>query len=374
MSLTVSDIRRVTDLYTNFGVVAEGDTTCVLNLNRRVPDEQNQAGDGQSVKFVYDLATKEWGLAQILIDTVNVDDSGIGGGTVDGVTYFWITRFPEDYVPFTNIDGGYIKSSDVGNTWSVYTTVQADSELYFWQVYGATFKAGDGVIYQPYFGWTGVTPETGTFKIKMFKSLNGGNTWTDGPTIYSGSEHSTETSVAYVGNNKLVAVCRNTVSGNKQFVSSDNGITWSSGTALNISTWAGVWLYYDVQTGYLLMMANPGGVNLYVARALAVDIFASSQAWGALNFLSGEAGGAVGQPSFFKLGFDDYFFLYANDHYNQTATFITGRFSWGDAIEDYPESAGLFWEGVNSNGIFAPLQMIGWDGTSFVPLYVREGL
>ena len=175
---------------------------------------------------------------------------------------------------------GYIKSADNGNTWSSFTAIDV-APLIRYGPYGHIVKA-ENIYYQPFYGDNNGTPRY----VKLFKSEDNGNSWTVGPTIYSGSSFYTETCVEYIGDNKLIAMMRIESGGKvRQSVSSDGGNTWSTPVATNLGSVGGatnVQILFSIYDSgkILLVFCDRAVTSMKISEGNATSVFNSPTAWG----------------------------------------------------------------------------------------------
>jgi hypothetical protein len=161
----------------------------------------------------------------------------------------------------------------------------------------------------PIYGWT-ATP---VYSVYVVASTDGGKTW--GPLITVGTDASThygytETSIAYLGGSTVLAISRNNLTtALAQFLSTDNGNTWTSQGLTTFDSYthgAPVLVPFTDASGFqkVTLYANryTGGQQVQAITGFASNLIAGPSGWDASTFtnigvFSGGGGyAAVVQP------------------------------------------------------------------------------
>ncbi|SNS15692.1 sialidase family protein [Pseudomonas segetis] len=114
-------------------------------------------------------------------------------------------------------------SDDYGATWSLKQTILKGATDYRF-AHGKGFQIGNKFVI-PYYTATGAV-----YQLRWLESTNGGDTWTEGATVYSGAIAYNETAYLDLGGAAVLAVARiGSGAGGKlrQFVSLNGGTTWT---------------------------------------------------------------------------------------------------------------------------------------------------
>jgi hypothetical protein len=150
------------------------------------------------------------------------------------------------YITWTTRGNLYaVNSHNAGNTWSAPLKVTNESGMYYFSNGGTVLPNGTAVMVGSEYPESGnVTGQTGPIPIAVFRTTNGGTSWTRSvpDTLFTGATYATSsvTTVASDANGTLVLVYSGSlaVGGNGHvFVrrSTDSGATWSARTELTNS-------------------------------------------------------------------------------------------------------------------------------------------
>jgi len=184
---------------------------------------QQGSGNIDSTKVIVMRTSGDGGNVWTTPDTIFSDplympDNPSGGVTASGRLIVFLQKFDASY---NHINAGYIYSDDEGKTFSSYHILQNQ----YYSTFGNLIKIdGDTIAAHVY-----ITnyPTVGHFSTILLRSYDNGSTWPLVDTIYSGTEVYTETSIAYLGKRNILAISRNQTEGIGQFLSVDNGKTWT---------------------------------------------------------------------------------------------------------------------------------------------------
>jgi len=292
-----------TTTYDAFGFLLKSSNDNLLYICRQ--STAHATGNGKMVKATYTISTNTWSSFSTIYDSTYDDGRGQGGGAVDNKIFVFFTRHVVTGESF--FDTGYIKSTDNGNSWSGYTTIDI-SPLEWGGPYGGTFKMGDN-YYQPFYGENGAT-----HYVKMFKSTDNGATWAVGPTIYSGADSYSETFVEYLGNGKLIALMRlDSYDNVKQSTSSDYGNTWSApvktnlakGTLSNMS-----WILSD-NDKLIVIFGDRSDKTIHIAQGVPATVFSNPTSWENDRILYSGGTNDVAYPSIAKRDSENYYVIWS---------------------------------------------------------------
>jgi hypothetical protein len=282
-----------TATYESFGIGIRTAQNAIIWFGRTGSD--HVGNDGKLVKSTYNPSTHVWGAYSDVYDDASYDSRNVGGGTIDGDIYLFFARYDDGGVGW--VDLGYIKSTDDGATWGSYTTVTVDVALTGFSPYGSIVRVGS-TYYQPYYGNNGA----GTFKIKLLESTDGGDTWSDSSTIYSGATAYTECCIAYLSGTNMVALARQDAGGVlRQFQSGDSGQTWANTGNTNIGG-AAVNMGWIIRDGERLIVATQdrAGTQLKLHEAIESDIWGVPLGWKYGSTILAGLGGSSGYPCVVK--------------------------------------------------------------------------
>lgn len=160
-----------------------------------------------------------------------LDCRNLGGGvTASGRIIIYFSKIS----PATDIavNQGYVYSDDDGVTWSTYTTIETNGNIFF-SPYGKLINIGDGKIMQ---GWYGINGATYNNYVKI--SSDNGKTWaasilvaTSTTILYN------EASYVYLDGGIIIGLIRDANGMQfRQLKSLDNGATWADQGVITFDT------------------------------------------------------------------------------------------------------------------------------------------
>ncbi|MEO1053458.1 MAG: T9SS type A sorting domain-containing protein [Bacteroidota bacterium] len=231
----------------------------------------SSASNGKIVARKYNYDTDTWGSKWTVYDDPNYDERNISGGLNEAgdkiIIHFAQYKYSDSSNPFHYMK--FMISTDLnGTSWgSPQTTLDnKTSKIYdAFSPSGHIVELDNGDLLQPWYGrgYLG----TGNYFCKIMRSTNGGTSWNlNYATIYDGSNFYGEPFIEYLGDNKLSAVARNNHSPYNLGIStsSNNGLSWLSMTATNISTSSGTvmpYTRYNPTTGRILCAVMDRGAD-----------------------------------------------------------------------------------------------------------------
>ncbi|AGM11720.1 sialidase [Halovirus HCTV-5] len=164
------------------------------------------------------------------VDNSSIDDRNPAGGVLpSGDWILFYMRYDHDTSDF--LDMGYRLSSDNGESWSSYTTI--DTRGYpTYSPYGKTIETDSGTLLQPIYG-----EDNSGGAVWVIESTDGGQTWSDKATVEQAStNYPNEAWITRLFDGTLLCISR--VTGNQlpqQYYSTDDGNTWTSDGEIPIS-------------------------------------------------------------------------------------------------------------------------------------------
>lgn len=292
--------------YDAFGLgIKTGDDTIIYFFRQGVTHASDK---GKIVKQAYTVSTDSWGERTDVYEDPLYDSRNVSGGLIGSRIYLFFGLLNQ--ATGIGVSRGYIKSSDLtGESWSGYTAVDYSSS----GVYGALTPTDDpDTFLQP------------MYAKYMLKTTDGGNTWNSGTPVYSGAEQWTECCICYIGDGKLIALCRDDEGGFVgQAVSSDNGDTWSEIQPTSLGLLTGVkvpWILYDSASNQVIALYVDRGdsQSVKVATGNADEVYASPLMWISPTTVWTTPVANPGYPSIAQISCDSYLFLWAGSAYPYT--------------------------------------------------------
>ncbi len=164
-----------------------------------------------------------WSGPSVVYDSIHDDRNVSGGITPDGRLIVFLCRLKANGAS----DRGFVTSDDEGRMWSAFKLHPAVQSTSYNTVYGGMVAIGNGRLMQPWH--VEATGGATTFEVHVAFSDDGGTSWGGDVTVYSGPNDTSETSFAYLGSGDIVGISRHGPFGSFwQYVSRDNGITWTN--------------------------------------------------------------------------------------------------------------------------------------------------
>lgn len=298
-----------------------GDT--LINIFRLDTAMQHAGGKGQIVKrYSYDNG-KSWTVPVVVYDGPD-DDRNVVAAKLDNNRI--VVIFRRYTGGGTDTDVGRIYSDDFGTTWSSYvalppflTTVALS--------FGTIVKGGD-------LAWHAILHKPG--QCAMYKTVDNGVNWTLQNNIFTTPATAGETSVAYVGSNRMIALTRDDAAIDStyiQFTSSDNGDTWARVGRVNmnqdqlLNNRTAPFIMWDSARSIVIATSyyrNQLGASPYTPREDSLffyindpdDVFSDARAWDLKYRIPRPQPSQIstyGYPNICKLTNGDYFGVYSEN-------------------------------------------------------------
>lgn len=230
-----------TSTYDAFGAIFQIDTDTALHIFRVSTSHDNTKGSIIGQK--YTISTGTWGSQYTIYTDSSYDSKGGGGLIIGSKIYFFFARKNYAGGPGTGfIDVGYIVSTDLtGTSWSAFTSLFTPPSGSGDITSAGGFNVfGNGWCnsYVPttcYQSWYGHNDDDSRWEIRLFKTTDGGTTWTDSIQVYDGTTNFGESAFVNIGENKILGLSRNNSGGKfNQWTSIDGGETWTNAGTSNI--------------------------------------------------------------------------------------------------------------------------------------------
>jgi hypothetical protein len=303
-----------------FGLIIKTGDDAVIHFTRQ--GTSHATDKGKIAKEVYTPSTDSWGVRSDVYVDDTYDCRSIGGGIIGSNIYLFFGRY--NYGAATWYDLGYIKSTDLtGTSWGSYTPVAVGGSLTIFVPYGhmaATSTAG--TYLQVYYGIV-----DSTHQIRLFKTTDYGDNWADaGVTIYSGATALTETSIAYIGDSKLIALIRSAGGTYPlyQSQSADDGASWGTNdgdyddgnvAVTNLHNGGSSdkipWIIYDSETDEVLALyADRADSYIKLCRVDKDTVFGAETSWPSVILLAHGSIGNAGYGSIVKVSSGRFFYVY----------------------------------------------------------------
>jgi len=297
-----------TTTYDAFGLLIKTGEDTVIQFTRQGTSHNDDKG--KIVREVYTPSTDSWGSRSDVFIDGTYDSRNVGGGIIGDHIYLFFMRY--NYNTSTTIDVGYIKSTDLtGTSWGGYIAI--DTGAAYCSPYGHIVPTStSGKYLQPFYMIDGAT-----YSVKFFETIDSGANWSIGDTLVSGTTKWTETCVAAIGDNKMIALLRNNDGGYVgQATSADDGETWSAVGNTNLGASSGQkvpWIFYDSETDNVIAIYHDRQDDATkISKTNAATVYASASSWNTpLTIDSGYE--YNGYPSLVKIESGRYFFVYAKE-------------------------------------------------------------
>ncbi len=291
--------------YDHFGVMDLTPRGELILLFRR--GTIHTGGSDGKIAFRKLLPSGMWGPVTIVAQQAGQDFRAAGGGVmpsgrivVSGT--IWFTGDMYIYV-----------SDDYGDTWYLKKTIPKGSADYRLS-YGKAIQVGNKFVI-PYY-----MEEGSLFKLRWLETTDGGETWVEGATIYSGPVGYNEAEYVNMGGGYVLGIARNgTGVGGKlrQFLSTDGGATWTD--------------QGDVTA------QNGDGTDTVVAPSLSYVTNKAGTAYVALFYTN-----RTTQACYYRT--------------NKVSSLITGSSGWSDRIQVYSAPAA---SGYSSQVVLSDSRVFG---------------
>ncbi|MGV8406713.1 sialidase family protein [Pseudomonas aeruginosa] len=175
-------------------------------------------GSDGNLMFSKLLPTGVWSTPTLIADFSGQDFRDAAGGTMSSGRIICASTIYETG------DLHVFASDDYGVTWSLKQTILKGSTDYRF-AHGKGFHVGVKYVIPYYTASGGGT----TYQLRWLETSNGGDTWVEGATVYSGSIAYNETAYLPMGGGAVLGVAR--IGGGaggklRQFLSTDGGSTW----------------------------------------------------------------------------------------------------------------------------------------------------
>lgn len=305
----------------NYGKTCTSGT--ILSIYRAGSSHVGATDSGVIALREFDIPSRSWSsTVRTIYSESGVDFRDPHGGYIGDRLFIFSKRRTTSNG--AAIDFGYIYSDDDGATWSTWNTVTfefvADEDGNA-SSGGLTPTDDPDTFLQPIFHANDALANT--WNVGYIITTDGGATWTaDDDAIFAeatGADKWGETSIAYCGNGRLIALIReNDGDFVGQSVSTDNGTTWSTLTdRTNLGTSSLVkvpFAYYDQETNRLfaVYMDRSGGGALKLSWTYSDYPFEDADNWEAtVNLDTGYT--ANGYPSIVKIDSDEYLIVSSHE-------------------------------------------------------------
>jgi len=287
-----------------FGILVQTFSNKLISIYRE--GAGHLSNDGKIVMRTSTDGGKTFSARSIIHSEVaGVDCRNVGGGvTPTGRIIIFFLKV-NNVVP-TFYSQGTMYSDDDGATWSTYTTQTYPVGSTFYSPYGNLIAIANDRLLLPYYS---ISPSGGIASMVKFSDDNG-LTWGGDVTVGTDPTNGyNETSFAYLDGGTILAVARKTdTSILRQFLSTDNGATWTdqgncglSESGL-ISPWLNVYRETDGEKYVSLFYTAKAVVrNILAISASRTSVIAGASGWipeTKKTVVTGSGSGDFGYPSF----------------------------------------------------------------------------
>ncbi|MGU1527680.1 sialidase family protein [Pseudomonas aeruginosa] len=176
-------------------------------------------GSDGNLMFSKFLPSGEWSTPTLIADFSGQDFRDAAGGTMSSGRIICASTIYETG------DLHVFASDDYGVTWSLKQTILKGATDYRF-AHGKGFHVGVKYVV-PYYTASG---GGATYQLRWLETTDGGDTWVEGATVYSGSVPYNETAYLPMGGGAILGVSRIGSSGGgklRQFISTNGGATWT---------------------------------------------------------------------------------------------------------------------------------------------------
>lgn len=176
-------------------------------------------GSDGNLMFSKFLPSGEWSTPTLIADFSGQDFRDAAGGTMSSGRIICASTIYETG------DLHVFASDDYGVTWSLKQTILKGATDYRF-AHGKGFHVGVKYVV-PYYTASG---GGATYQLRWLETTDGGDTWVEGATVYSGSVPYNETAYLPMGGGAILGVSRIGSSGGgklRQFISINGGATWT---------------------------------------------------------------------------------------------------------------------------------------------------
>ncbi|MBH3600787.1 exo-alpha-sialidase [Pseudomonas aeruginosa] len=176
-------------------------------------------GSDGNLMFSKFLPSGEWSTPTLIADFSGQDFRDAAGGTMSSGRIICASTIYETG------DLHVFASDDYGVTWSLKQTILKGATDYRF-AHGKGFHIGVKYVV-PYYTASG---GGATYQLRWLETTDGGDTWVEGATVYSGSVPYNETAYLPMGGGAILGVSRIGSSGGgklRQFISTNGGATWT---------------------------------------------------------------------------------------------------------------------------------------------------
>jgi hypothetical protein len=240
--------------YEHFGIISVNPTNGHAIIVYRRGTTHVSSGDYGSAYIRHSTdGGANWGPESQIFSESGVDLRNIGGGyDSNGRLFVFYGRYNPDTSTWLSMNYRY--SDNDGSTWSSQQTLTNQSNTAF-SPHGHIIDAGNNTLYQTWYGVNG-----STYSLYLYKSTDGGSSFSTVKQIYSGTNLYTEPSMANLGGGCFLVLSRiNSGSTFRQFKSEDNCDNWSDQGATSFETWSSA---ANMQAPPFLVYMNYEGVGL----------------------------------------------------------------------------------------------------------------
>jgi len=287
-----------------FGILVQTFSNKLISIYRE--GAGHLSNDGKIVMRTSTDGGKTFSARSIIHSEVaGVDCRNVGGGvTPTGRIIIFFLKV-NNVVP-TFYSQGTMYSDDDGATWSAYTPQMYPVGSTFYSPYGNLIAIANDRLLLPYYS---ISPSGGIASMVKF-SDDDGLTWGGDVTVGTDPTNGyNETSFAYLDGGTILAVARKTdTSILRQFLSTDNGETWTdqgncglSESGL-ISPWLNVYRETDGEKYVSLFYTAKAVVrNILAISASRTSVIAGASGWISetkKTVVTGSGSGDFGYPSF----------------------------------------------------------------------------
>lgn len=267
----------VTTTFDAFGLLLQTLSNKIMYIYRTASGHASD--DGKIVVRSSTDGGKTFGALSIILQESGFDLRNVGGG---------VTPSGRIVIGYTRLQSGltlnmyYIYSDDDGLTWSTPALLSPLTHTVF-STYGNMINIADGKLALPWYGVTG-----GLTNTYLKFSTDNGATWGGDILVGTGNPNGfNEATYAYLDGGVILCVAR-TFSTNtlNQFISTDNGATWTNQGSIpyvnagNVSPWLNVYIESNGEKYVTLSFAaRTGPKELVCISASKSSVIAGTSGW-----------------------------------------------------------------------------------------------